>query len=351
MLAGDGLPSHLSFLWLLQEQGCNRDCVIRAESMTGSSRLVNKKIAVMFPGQGSQFVGMADDLLACSAMARERMAHADSVLGYPLSKIMSGASEGELGRTVYTQPAIFVHSMMLWDILNAASELTPIVGAGHSLGEYSALCAAGVIGFDDALRCINVRAQAMDSAQPQGAFGMMAVVGLARERVAEILDSINTTSPLSIANINSPDQIVLSGSLEALDIAVAAFSGEKRTRCVMLPVSSAFHTEHMATAKDTLFRFIQEIDLKPQRFPVISNATALEFPQETLAMKKLLSDQVTHTVLWHESVLTMQKAQPDCFVEIGPGKVLTGLMKRINRNVECYNISCMSDIQFSSGVS
>lgn len=305
----------------------------------------NRRLAVIFPGQGSQFAGMANDLLEQSWSARDLMAQADAVLGFELSKIMADPTGDELVRTVFTQPAIFVHSLMLWNILSAATAILPRVAAGHSLGEYSALCAAGALTFQDALRCIRVRSVAMDSAQPPGQCGMMAVVGLSVKRVGEILEGMPEDDSVKIANFNSPDQTVLSGTLSALKKATALFSGEKRCRCVMLPVSSAFHTDYMSSAKDELLRFLNDIEFKEPLFPVISNVTASVFPNDSCEVRRLLAEQIVSPVLWNDTISSMQTMAPECFIEIGPGKVLSGLMKRIDRGAECRTISGLADVE------
>lgn len=313
--------------------------------MTGSSGFANRSLAVMFPGQGSQYVGMANDLLERSELARDLMAQADSILGYPLSKIMTTGSAEELNRTVHTQPAIFAHSMILWKMLNLKADITPVVAAGHSLGEYSALCASGVLNYEDALQCIKVRAESMDSAQPHGTCGMVAVIGVSKERVHDILQTRFASAPISIANYNSADQIVLSGKLDFLKDAADVLGNEKRCRCVFLPVSSAFHTDFMVGAADKLLEFLHGIEFKSPAFPVISNATAKPYTSDSTHMRKLLSDQITKPVLWHESALEMLGRNPDVFIEAGPGKVLSGLLKRIDRSAGCLNISSIGDIE------
>lgn len=313
--------------------------------MSGSSELANKSFAAIFPGQGSQFVGMAGDLLDQSRLARDIMAQADSILGYELTRIMRESPAEVLGRTIYTQPAIFVHSFILWKIFHTSTGMLPKSGAGHSLGEYSALCAAGVISFEDALNCIKVRSRAMDDAQPPGLCGMMAVVGLSAERVREIIESLGSENTIRIANFNSPDQTVVSGVVSALNEAMPTLGAEKRCRCVMLPVSSAFHTQYMSSAKEELSRFLNGVEINPPLFPVISNVTACAFPHDASEVRRLLSEQVISPVLWHDSVLRMLSYSPDQFLEIGPGKVLTGLMKRIDRNTDCRTISTLMDIE------
>ena len=313
--------------------------------MSDHSVSSNRMLAVIFPGQGSQFGGMASDLLEHSESARDMMARADSILGYELSNIMADAAGVELGRTIFTQPAVFVHSMMLWDIFRSSTGMTPLVAAGHSLGEYSALCAAGVISFEDALRCIKVRSQAMDNAHPPGLCGMMAIIGLSSQRVGEVLEGNPQTQSLKIANFNAPDQVVLSGAIEALKAASVSFNLEKRCRCVMLSVSSAFHTDLMSSAKNELFQFLNDVEFHSPVFPVISNVTASVFPEEPSEVKKLLAEQVVSPVLWTDTISSMRDLGPECFMEIGPGKVLTGLMKRIDRTLDSRTISTLSDIE------
>ncbi len=313
--------------------------------MSDRSVSSNSRLAVIFPGQGSQFRGMANDLLEQSESARDIMAQADSILGFELSKIMADPAGDGLGRTIFTQPAIFVHSLMLWNILRSATAILPRVAAGHSLGEYSALCAAGALSFEDALSCIRVRSAAMDNAQPPGLCGMMAVVGLSVKRVGEILEDLSGDDPVKIANFNSPDQAVLSGTLAALKTVATSFSQEKRCRCVMLPVSSAFHTDYMSPAKDELLQFLNNVEFKAPVFPVISNVTASIFPEDPFEVRRLLAEQVVSPVLWNDTISSMQTLAPERFLEIGPGKVLTGLMKRIDRAADCRTISELADIQ------
>ncbi|MGD9818591.1 MAG: ACP S-malonyltransferase [Desulfomonilaceae bacterium] len=312
--------------------------------MSGPSDFLGKSFAVIFPGQGSQFPGMAGDLLENSELARQMMHEADSILGYKLSDIMAGAAGEQLNRTVYTQPAIFVHSMMLWRLFHTMTGCTPLVGAGHSLGEYSALCASGIISFEDALRCINVRSVEMERAQPAGSCGMVAVIGLNEERVAEIIDSLRDSTIVRIANFNSPDQTVISGNVQDLKEAIELLSREKRCRCVILPVSSAFHTDLMASARDGLFRHLASVEIKQAKFPIIANISAKRFPADASEIREHLANQIVQPVLWHQSVLTMLAEKPHSFVEIGPGKVLSGLMRRIDRTVNCANISSWSEI-------
>jgi [acyl-carrier-protein] S-malonyltransferase len=310
-----------------------------------SSASQHKSIALMFPGQGSQFPGMATDLAAASPKAKAIIERADGILGYPLSEIMAGQRGDELNRTVHTQPAIFVHSMALLEVLKDYFPLTPIVAAGHSLGEYSALCAAGVLNFDEALRVIQVRAKGMDEAQPIGTCGMAALVGLNRDQAAVIVETHRGGDVLDAANFNSPDQVVISGHIQAVNRAIEAAKQEKRTRAVLLPVSSAFHTSLMEPARQLLGSKLEEVSPGEARFPVVANVTAQIYPSSHAGIKQLLMDQVIRPVLWEDCVSLMKAKGVQTFIEVGPGKVLAGLLKRMDRNADAINVADMQSIR------
>lgn len=279
-----------------------------------------------------------------SPKARAILERADSILGYSLSAIMAGQRGEELNRTVHTQPAIFVHSMALLEVLRDYLSLTPVVAAGHSLGEYSALCAAGVLSFDEALKIIQVRATGMDEAQPAGTCGMAALVGLSKDQATAIVDKHRGDDVLDAANFNSPDQVVISGHIQAVYRAMEAAKQQKRTKAVLLPVSSAFHTSLMEPARQALRSKLAEVSLAPPKFPVVANVNARIYPASHGEIKQCLTDQVVRPVLWEDCVSTMKARDVQTFVEIGPGKVLTGLLRRIDRNAEAVNISDMEGI-------
>ncbi|MDA8407091.1 MAG: ACP S-malonyltransferase [Deltaproteobacteria bacterium] len=305
-------------------------------------------VALMFPGQGSQFPGMALDIVRENNDSRETLALADEILGYSLSRIMGGVNGNELNQTVHTQPAIFVHSMLVWRLVENQPGLNPIVAAGHSLGEYSALCAAGALTFEDALRLVKVRAETMDKAQPPGTCGMAAVIGVPVDRIYEIVESEKRGSVLEIANYNSPDQCVISGTCDALKRAADILSKERRSRVVILPVSSAFHTCLMDSARESLKSVIDETVLSPLRFRVIANVNAEPYPDTPMDMKALLLKQLVSPVLWESCVRKMISLKASQFLEIGPGKVLSGLMRRIDRTVSVTSLSdsqTINDIQ------
>lgn len=299
----------------------------------------------MFPGQGSQFPGMAVDLAEVSTSARAVLARADKILGYSLTKIMAGERGEELNRTVHTQPAIFVHSMALLEVLKERCQLSPIVAAGHSLGEYSALCAAGVLDFEEALDIIRVRATGMDEAQPARTCCMAALIGVSRDQALDLVEKHRGDSVLEAANFNSPDQVVISGSMDSVTRVLHAFKGERRARAVMLPVSSAFHTSLMEPARRALRTRLEGVAPKPPRFPVLANVNAQPYPNEEQGIRQLLVDQVVSPVLWEDCVRNMIRAGAKSFLEVGPGRVLTGLLRRIDRNVEATSISDFQSIQ------
>ncbi len=302
-------------------------------------------IALMFPGQGSQFPGMAADLVAESPRARALLQRADDILGYPLSRIMFGDRAEDLNRTVHTQPAVFVHSMALFEVLRGCVQLEPIMAAGHSLGEYSALCAAGVLSFEAALDLIRVRAEEMDSAQPTGTCCMAALVGLPKEEVLRLVELHRGEKVLEAANFNAPDQVVISGHLEAVTRAVEAAKKVKRSRAVMLPVSSAFHTSLMHPAKAALQARLENLTAGVPRFPVVANVNARTYPTSDHEVKQLLTEQVVHPVLWEDCIRTMRDNGAVTFVEVGPGKVLAGLLRRIDKDAVSVSISDLTGVR------
>jgi [acyl-carrier-protein] S-malonyltransferase len=315
------------------------------KSASGSRSL----IALMFPGQGAQFPGMASDIVSQDDESDRMLESADRILGYPLSEIMQGKRGDELNHTVFTQPAIFVHSMLVWRLVQRKFKLSPMVAAGHSLGEYSALCASGALDFADALRIVKARAKGMHGAQPLGSCGMAAVIGIPVERVREIVSSAREGSILDLANLNSPDQSVISGEIEPLERAVQAASREKRSRVVRLHVSSAFHTSLMESARDTLSECLKEIHFGETQFAVIANVNAEPYPGQDRDMKSLLLDQVVSPVLWESCARKMIGMGAQVFLEIGPGKVLSGLLKRIDRSVSAISVSDFQSIENLQG--
>lgn len=304
-----------------------------------------KSLAMIFPGQGSQYSGMAMDLAEHSLAARKILERGNDLLGYELTKIMAGHQGDALNRTVHTQPAVFLHSMALLAMLREKRELKVVVAAGHSLGEYSALVCAGVLEFEAALDLVRIRAKAMDEAQPPGTCGMAAVVGLSRDEVLEVVQSCRGGDILEAANFNAPDQVVVSGHSQALQRVTAALRTKRRARVIPLPVSSAFHTSLMGPARQALAERLADIAVHPPAFPVLSNVTAQPYPDSEEETKRLLMDQVVRPVRWEDCMRAMVQTSAEVFAEIGPGKVLAGLLRRVEKSAQIMNVFDVSSVQ------
>ena len=299
------------------------------------------KRAFLFPGQGSQYVGMAKDLFENSAEAKEMMRMADSVLGINLSQIMLEGPEDELRQTEYTQPAIFLHSVVLANLLRT---LEGEGAAGHSLGEYSALVSAGAIQFLDAIQLVRSRGVAMQRSGIENPGTMAAVIGVDGSKLEAICVEASNDGIVQCANFNSPGQIVISGSVEGVRKAmqIAKSSGAKLVK--ELVVSGAFHSPLMQSAKDSLYLELEKSNIFDAKFPVYANVSALPIQQKD-EIKKMLFEQVTSPVRWEATIRNMTNDGFDEFVEIGPGKVLQGLVKRINPNATVFGIDKFFEVE------
>lgn len=304
-----------------------------------SETIDKKKVAFLFPGQGSQTVGMGLDLWNFSEEARSIYKKADEVLGYPLSEICFKGPEEKLKLTENTQPALLVHSYILFKLLN----FVPAVSAGHSLGEYSALLCGGAIGFEDAVMIVHKRGKFMQEAVPVGKGAMAAIIGAKREDIENACK--NSKGIVEIANINSHEQIVISGEKDAVEEALSILKPPKH---VILPVSAPFHSSLMKPAEEKLAKELDSINFLDPCFPVITNVDAkvVKSGQEA---KDSLKRQVSRPVRWLESMELMLKMGVSVFVEIGSGKVLSGLLKRIARNlgneVEILNLDGLESFE------
>ena len=299
------------------------------------------KKAFLFPGQGSQYVGMASDLFDNSVEAKEMILTANDALGINLSYIMFNGPIDELKQTEFTQPAIFLHSVVLASIMRT---IYPAGAAGHSLGEYSALVAAGAIQFYDAIKIVRVRGQAMQQAGIDNPGTMAAIIGIDAGRVDELCREAESEGVVNCANFNSPGQVVISGSVNGVRKAMELCKAGGAKLVKELVVSGAFHSSLMSSAKDKLKTALDETNIYDSRFPVYTNVTAK--PGSTKAeTKKLLYEQVTSPVRWEETIVNMIADGYDEFYEIGPGKVLTGLLKRINPDVNCISIDKYDDVE------
>ena len=291
------------------------------------------KKAYVFPGQGAQFVGMGKDMYENSELAKELFEKANEVLGFRITDLMVEGTDEDLRQTKVTQPAIFLHSVILTK--TNADKFTPDMVAGHSLGEFSALVAAGALDFEDGLRLVSKRAMAMQKACEIAPSTMAAIIGLADEKVEEICASIDGV--VVPANYNCPGQLVISGTHEAIDAACAKLTEAGARRALKLPVGGAFHSPLMDPAKEELAAAIEQTTFKTPICPVYQNvSTKGETDPEVI--KKNLVAQLTAPVKWTQSVQNMVADGMEQLIECGPGAVLQGLVKKIEKTVEATAI-------------
>ncbi len=282
--------------------------------------------AYIFPGQGSQFPGMGKELYESSSEARDLMERANDILGFRLTDIMFAGTDEDLRATKVTQPAIFLHSYVLSQCHPALEGKTPAMVAGHSLGEFSALAAAGALSFGDALRLVSIRAREMQKCCEDVPGGMAAVIGLPDEAVEQIC--VGCSGTVVPANYNCPGQIVISGEKEAVEQACAMAKAAGARRALPLPVGGAFHSPLMEPARAALGKAIEAVEVREPVCPVYQNVTATPVTDPALIKSNLLK-QLTAPVRWTASVLRMVSDGAGRFTEIGPGSVLQGLVRRI----------------------
>ena len=289
--------------------------------------------AYVFPGQGAQFVGMGKDLYDQSPLAKEYFEKANEILGFRITDLMFEGTAEDLKQTRVTQPAVFLHSVI--SALVLGEEFKPDMVAGHSLGEFSALVAAGALSFDDGLKLVYARAMAMQKACEMEPSTMAAVLGLSDEDVEEVCDQIKDAVVVP-ANYNCPGQLVISGSIEGIDLACEALKAKGAKRALKLPVGGAFHSPLMQPASEELQAAINSTIFSNPVCPVYQNVNA--YPQtEAEQIKQNLIAQLTAPVRWTQTIQRMTTDGINSYVEVGPGKVLQGLVKKINKEAEALS--------------
>jgi len=300
-------------------------------------------IAFLFPGQGSQFVGMGKELADNYAVARQTFAEADEALGYNLSQVCFEGPEGKLRRTEITQPAILTASVAALRVLRDKGLKADYV-AGHSLGEYSAHVAAGTLKFADAVRAVRNRGQYMQEAVPVGVGAMAAILGMALDEVNEVASDAAQGEVCQSANVNSPEQIVISGHAAAVGRAIKLATERGAKKAVSLPVSAPFHCALMQPAQDRLAADLSVLSFQQPHCPVICNVDAAPVTAPE-ASRSALVRQVTGSVKWEPSVRLLIERGVTSFVEVGPGKVLWGLMRQIDRSKTCLTVCDEATLQ------
>lgn len=295
------------------------------------------KHAYVFPGQGSQFPGMGKNLYESSVFAKKLFEQANETLGFRISDSMFTGTEEELRQTKVTQPAIFLHSVIAF---KSIENNKPEMVAGHSLGEFSALVACGVLSFEDGLQLVSARAQAMQKACEAGPSSMAAVLGLEDDKVEAVCTTIRETTGEVVvpANYNCPGQLVISGSIKGVELACEQLKAAGAKRALVLPVGGAFHSPFMASAQDELKSAIERTTFYTPVCAVYQNVAAKAVVEKD-EIKKNLIDQLTGAVRWTQSVQAMIADGASHFTEIGPGKILQGLIQKIDKSVQVDGVS------------
>ena len=305
-------------------------------------------IAYLFPGQGSQHAGMGKELADNFVAARRVFEEANDALGFDLAALCFNGPEEELKLTANTQPAILATSVAALKVLEAESGLVPSFTAGHSLGEYSALVCAGGLAFADAVRVVRQRGTFMQEAVPVGTGSMAAILGLGLDDLDVVCADAAQGQVVSPANYNSDGQVVIAGHTEAVNRAIDLAKGKGAKRALLLPVSAPFHCSLMLPAGDRLASVLAEVEVGEMSLPVVSNVEAVP-NQDSARVCELLVKQVSAPVRWQETITSMVELGVDRYIEIGPGKVLSGLVKRMAKGSTVQNVQNVTDISSLAG--
>jgi len=302
-----------------------------------------KSIAFIFPGQGSQYVGMGKELYENFSVAKQIFEEADDALRQSISGLCFKGPEEALKLTENTQPAVLTTSIAALKVLQAEKGLIPSFTAGHSLGEYSALVASEALTFSGAVKIVRLRGKFMQEAVPVGEGAMAAVLGMEREQVEKVCEEVSSGEVLTTANFNCPGQIVIAGHAKAVERAIERIKQEGK-KAVLLPVSAPFHSPLMKPAGERLEKALEEISVTDLKIPVVTNVEA-EVNTLKDKVKGLLVSQVSSPVRWEESMRKMIEKGIEQVLEIGPGKVLSGLMKRIDNRIETGNLEDLQTLK------
>lgn len=301
------------------------------------------KIACIFPGQGAQYTGMGKEIAENYSVAMRIFDLASDRLGIDMKKLCFEGDDEELKKTENTQPSILTTSIALLEVLKL-NGIEPQVTAGLSLGEYSALVASKAISFVDAVALVKKRGKYMQEAVPAGEGTMAAIMGMERESVMECLKMASGYGIVEAANFNCPGQIVIAGHTKAVEHACTIMKEKGAKRAIMLPVSAPFHSSLLKPAGERLARELEKVDISDTKLPVVSNVKA-QVIMNKYEIKKCLIEQVSNSVLWEDSINHMMEMGVDTFIEVGPGKTLSGFVKKIDKSLYVYNVEDMESLE------
>lgn len=303
------------------------------------------KLAFVFPGQGAQKVGMGKDFYDNYDVAKKMFKEADEALGYSIMKMCFEGPEEDLKLTANTQPAILTISCIANEILKE-NGIQPEITGGHSLGEYSALVAAGVLNFQDAVALVHKRGSYMQEAVPVGEGGMAAIIGVDRDKIVEVCQQVSADSPVQAVNFNCPGQIVIAGATKGVELAVEELKAAGAKKAVILPVSAPFHSTLMKPAAEKLAVELDKVTISDAKIPVVANVSA-EILTKAEDIKASLVAQAASPVLWEDCVARMKEFGADILLEAGPGKTLCGFNRRIDKTITSLNVEDVASLEKS----